>query len=166
MKKIIYLFITFIVLTSLNSCAGYKPVYTTNLQFEIDDYTIKGNKKIGNQIYSKLYNLSKSSVGDNNKNTQSILIIIETNKNKSATAKDNAGKILGYKITLNSTIKINDYLTNDEILNQSFSYSSAYTVQDQYSETIKLENKNIDNLINKIYQNLLIRMSEEMTTQW
>ena len=163
MKKIIYLFITFIVLTSLNSCVGYKPVYTTNLQFEIDDYTIKGNKKIGNQIYSKLYNLSKSSVGDNNKNTQSILIIIETNKNKSATAKDNAGKILGYKITLNSTIKIYDYLTNDEILNQSFSYSSAYTVQDQYSETVNLENQITEDLINNIYQDLLITLSTSLT---
>ena len=166
MKKIIYLFITFIVLTSLNSCAGYKPVYTTNLQFEINNYTIKGNKKLGNQIYSKLYNLSKSNKPDNKKNIQSILITIDTDQNKSATAKDNAGKVLGYKITINSNIKIDDYLTNDEILNQSFSYSSAYTVQDQYSETIKLENKNIDNLINKIYQNLLIRMSEQISKQW
>jgi len=165
MKKIIYLFIAFIFLTSLNSCVGYKPVYTTNLQFEINDYTIKGNKKLGKQIYSKLYNLSKSNSSDKNKNKQSILITIDTNINKSATAKDNAGKVLGYKISINSNIKIDDYLTNDRILNQSFSYSSTYNVQDKYSESIKLENKNIDNLINKIYQNLLIRMSEQMPKQ-
>ena len=85
---------------------------------------------------------------------------IDAIKNKDATAKDGAGKILEYKITLNSNIIIKDYLTNDEILNRSFSYSSTYKVQDLYSETKKLENKSIINLINKTHQNLLFKMSE------
>ena len=60
---------------------------------------------------------------------------------------------------------INDYLTNEEIVNQNFSYSSTYKVQDQYSETIILENKSIESLINKIYQDLIIKMSEIMLDQ-
>lgn len=158
MKKIAYLIISIIFFNFINACAGYKPVYTTNLQFEIADYSLKENKKLGRQIYSKLYNLSKSS--KKNTNTQSITIIIQITKNKAATAKDSTGKILEYIITLNSNIIIKDYLTNDEILNQSFSYSSSYNVQDLYSETVKLEQRSIKDLIDKTYQNLLIKMSE------
>ena len=159
MKKITYLIISLIFLNFINACVGYKPIYTTtNLQFEIADYSIKTNKKLGSQIYSKLYNLSKSN--KKNAETKSITIIIDTTKNKKATVKDNAGKVLEYRIILINDIIIKDYLTDDEILSQTFSYSSTYKVQDQYSETIKLENKSIEDLINKTYQNLLIKMTK------
>lgn len=163
MKKITYLIISIIFLIFINACAGYKPIYTTNLQFKIVDYSIKSNNKFGRQIYDKLYNLSKSS--KNNAELQSVIITIDTTKEKDATAKDMKGKILEYRIILNSNIIIKDYLTNDEILNQNFSYSSIYEAQDLYSETIKLENKSIKNLINKTYQNLLIKMSQIIQTK-
>ena len=66
--------------------------------------------------------------------------VIDTTKNKTATAKNSAGNVLEYRIILSSNIIINNYLTGDEILNQNFSYSSAYRVQDNHSETIKIEN--------------------------
>ena len=163
MKKITYIIIAIIFLTFINACAGYKPIYTTNLQFKIVDYSIKSNNKFGRQIYDKLYNLSKSS--KNNAELQSVIITIDTTKEKDATAKDSTGKILEYRIILNSNIIINDYLTNDEVLNQDFSYSSMYKVQDLHSDTIKLENKSIKNLINKTYQDLLIKMSHISRTK-
>ena len=157
MKKISYLIISLICMMHINACTGYKPLYTTNLQFKIADYSIKANKKLGNRIYSKLYYLSKSN--ENNPEAKSITVIIDTTKDKSAAAKNSKGNVLEYRITLNSNIIIKDFLTNDEILNQNFSYSSVYRVQDNHSETIKLENKSIEDLINKIYQNLIIKMS-------
>ena len=160
MKKITYPIISIIILIFINACAGYKPIYKANLQFEIADYSIKTNKKLGRQIYSKLNTLSKTK--KNNSDAQSITIVIDTTKNKNATVKDTTGKVLEYKITLTCNIIIKDYLTDDTILNKNFSYFSTYTVQDQYSETIKLEKKSIENLINKIYQNLLIKMSDNM----
>ena len=164
MKKIAYLIISIIFLNFINACAGYKPIHTTDLQFEIVDYSIKTNKKLGRQIYSKLYNLSKSN--KKSTKTQSITIIIDITKNKTATAKNSTGKVLEYKIILSSNIIIKDYLTNDKILNQNFSYSSIYKVQDKYSETKKIENKSIENLISKMYQDLLIKMSEIILTKW
>ena len=163
MKKITYLIISIIFLNFINACAGYKPIYTTNLQFEIAEYSLKSNKKLASQIYSKLHNLSKSN--KKNAETKSVTIIIDTIKNKTATAKDSAGKVLEYRVILSSNITIKDYLTDDKILNQNFSYSSVYKVQDNHSETIKLENKSIEDLINKIYQNLLIKMSAIILTQ-
>ena len=159
MKKLTYLIISIIFLNLINACAGYKPIYTTkNLQFKIVDYSIKSNNKLGRQIYYKLHNLFESS--NNNADVQSITITIDIQKDKEAGAKDSAGKILEYKIILNSNIVINDYLTNDEILNQDYSYSSTYKVQNLFSDTIESENKSIDDLINQTYQNLLIQISQ------
>ena len=163
MKKITYLIISFIFIMYINACTGYKPIFTSNLQFKISDYSIKENKKLGKRIYSKLYYLSKSY--ENNPEAKSITVIINTTKDKNATAKNSKGNVLEYRITLNSSIIIKDFLTDDKILNQNFSYSSVYKVQKQNFETIKLENKTVENLIDRIYQNLLIKMSENILTK-
>ena len=163
MKKITYIIISIIFLNFTYACAGYKPIFSTNLQFEIANYSIKTNKKLGKQIYSKLYSLTKSN--KKNTYTQSLDIIIDVTKNKIPTVKSSAGKILEYRILLNSNIIIKDYLTGDKILSQVFSYSTVYKVQDQYSETIKLENKTINNLVNKTYENLLIKLSESISKE-
>ena len=73
---------------------------------------------MGNQIYSKLYSLS--NLNKNNPEAQSIYISIEVLKDKTATVKNNAGKILEYKISLNSNIIVKNYLTEDQILSQNF----------------------------------------------
>ena len=167
MKKIIYLLIPLILLIYINACSGYKPIFgssnISNIQFEIADYSIKGNKKLGNKIYSKLYNLS--NLNKNNPEAQSIYISIEVLKDKTATVKSSAGKILEYKISLNSNVIVKNFLTNNEILSQNFSSSSSYKVQDQYFETVQLENTTTENLINKTYQDLLIKISENVSTE-
>ena len=149
MKKITYLIISFIFMMYINACTGYKPIYTTNLQFKIADYSIKANKKLGNRIYSKLYYLTKSN--ENNPEAKSITVIIETTKDKSPAAKNSKGNVLEYRITLNSVIIIKDFLTDDKIVNQNFSYSNIYKVQKRNFETIKLENKIVEDLIDRIY---------------
>ena len=164
MKKIIYFVISLFLLASINACTGYKPIFSsTELQLEIVDHTIKGNKELGNKIYSQLYRLFKSK--KNNSNAKTINITIEVLKNRDATVKNSAGKILEYKITVGTNIILIDFLTNDEILNYNVSSSSSYKVQDQYYETQKTETKIIDNLIDKTYQDLLVKMSEVILTK-
>ena len=161
MKKIPYLFISFIILINIGACAGYKPIFgSSNLEFKIADYSISGDKKLGNQIYSKLYNLSRST--KKTSETKNIYLLINVSKVKKATAKDSAGKILGYRINLSTTITIKDVMTGNEILHENFSVSSVFKAQDQYSETIKLENQTMQNLINNTYQNLLTKLSTNL----
>ena len=63
----------------------------------------------------------------------------------------------------NINFEIGSYsIKGNEILSESFSFSSIYKAQDQYSETIKLENKTTENLINKTYQDLLIKLSANL----
>jgi hypothetical protein len=158
MKKITYLTISFILLIGINACSGYKPIFSTsNLQFKISDYSIIGDKSLGKKIYTKLYNLSQSN--KNNTAVKNIAISIEVSKDKTAEVKNSAGKILEYKISLNTNIEIKDYFTNNQILSHNFNYSSSYKTQDQFSDSLRLENKTIENLLDKTYQDLLIEIT-------
>jgi hypothetical protein len=159
MKKFNYFLVILILIFSLKACSGYKSVFSTsNLEFEIAEHSILGNKQLGNKIYSKLYRLFKS----NNSNTEKtvINITINTKKEKVSTVKNNTGKILEYKIILSSEIIFTNYLTKEKILNYNTSLSSSYKVEDQYSKTKSVENKNIEDLINRTFQDLLIKISE------
>ena len=72
------------------------------------------------------------------------------------------GKILGYRINLSTTIIAKDLMTGDEILNETFSYSSTYKAQEEFFETKKLEKQTVENLINSTYQDLIIKLSENI----
>ncbi len=158
MKKITYLILLIIVSISINSCSGYKPIFgSSNLNFNIQSYTIEGNKRLGKNIYSKLYNLSKTQ--GNRENLKNVDLYINVTDSKESTSKDTTGKILEYKISIRMEIKINDNQNNKKILNEIFNSSTSYRTQDEYSETLKLEEKSLDNLLNSIYQNVLIKLS-------
>jgi hypothetical protein len=162
MKKISYYIISIIFIFSIYSCAGYNPIFNSSkFKFNIEEYKIEGDKKLGRQIYSKLYNLSKSN--KNNPDTKNFVITIKSTKEKNATAINSSGKVLEYKMTINVNILIKDYFTDNKILNHKFNSFSSYNVQKQHSETVKLEIKTIENILNKIFQDLLIKMSEKIT---
>jgi len=164
MKKIAYPIFSFILLLFIDGCAGYEPIFgSTNLQFEIADYSIEGNKILGNKIYSKLYRLSQSK--KDNQNLRNVDLVIKVSKDKNVTTKDSAGKILQYKITLNTDVKVTDFITKDKILNQIFISSSIYKVQNKYSDTVNLENQTIENLLNKTYQELVIKLAQNITSK-
>ena len=161
MKKIAYPIFSFILLIFINGCTGYEPIFgSKNLQFKIADFSIEGNKILGNKIYSKLYGISKSTKDD--QNVRNIDLLIKVSKDKNATFKNSAGKILEYKITLNTEVEIKDFATDNEILNKTFISSLTYKVQSLYSDTVNLEKKTIENLINKTYQKLLINLSQNI----
>ena len=163
MKKIFYLTFLISLFIFVNDCTGYKPIFgSTSLQFEISNYDIQGDKILGNKLYSKLYNLSKSKKV--NPDTKNLDLLINISNTKSATSKDSSGKILEYKINLNTKIKITDFITGKQLLEQNFNSSLNYKIQDQYSDTIKLENQTIENLLNKTLQEILIDLSRSISS--
>ena len=164
MKKITLLIFPIILLIFLSSCSGYKPIFnSTNLEFDIANYSLEDNKTLGEKIYSRLKRASK--LNGNNENVRKIDILIKASQNKKATVKDSSGKILQYKISLNIDVKIKDYLTEDEILNETYSSSFTYKIQNQYSDTLKLEERSINQLVDKTYQQILIKLSENIITK-
>ena len=161
MKKKIFLIIQIFIFMNLSACTGYKPIFSSsNINFKIANYSIAGDKKLGNQIYSKLYNVSRSN--KDSSQAKKISLLINVSKEKNVTAKNSAGKVLGYRVILNSSFLAKDLSEGDEILNEKFSFSSTYKTLDQFSENIKLENKIIEDLLDKTYQDLLIKISESI----
>ena len=164
MKKIITFTLSIILLLYTVACAGYKPIFNTSkFNFKIENYSLIGDERLAKLIYKKLYNISQAN--KNNLSSKGIVLLIETKKNKKATVKNNVGKVLEYKINLSTSITINDFLTEKKLLNQIFNYSTSYKVQEVHSETVKLENKNIENLVDKTYQEVLIKISEVITLE-
>ena len=42
----------FTILVLFNSCTGYKPIFSSNnLNFEISNHSISGDRRLGNQLY-------------------------------------------------------------------------------------------------------------------
>ena len=164
MKKNTFTILLIVLLIFINGCSGYKPIFSsTNLEFDIVNYSLEDNKTLGEKIYSRLKRASK--LNGNNENVRKIDILIKASQNKKATAKDASGKILQYKISLNIDVKIKDYLTEDEILNETYSSSFTYKIQKQYSDTLKLEERSINQLVDKTYQQILIKLSENIITK-
>ena len=164
MKKNTFTILLIVLLIFINGCSGYKPIFSsTNLEFNIANYSLEDNKTLGEKIYSKLKRASK--LNGNNENVRKIDILIKASQNKKATVKDSSGKILQYKISLNIDVKIKDYLTEDEILNETYSSSFTYKIQNQYSDTLKLEERSINQLVDKTYQQILIKLSENIITK-
>jgi len=161
MKKKYYIILSILLLTFITSCVGYEPIFSsTNLKFKISKHLIEGDKILGNKIYSKLYNASITEKQD--QDIKELDIFIKVLKNKNETSKDSSGKILEYKITLNTVILVKDFRTKNTLLNQIFISSLTYKVQNQYSKTLDLENQTNQNLIDKTYQELLIKLSEKI----
>jgi len=51
MKKNILIIISLFLIICLSSCSGYKPIFSvSNFKFKITDYTLEGDKKLGNMI--------------------------------------------------------------------------------------------------------------------
>ena len=149
-------FTTFIFFTS---CGGYKPIFSSkNLNFKISSHLVSGDKRLGNQLYTKI-----SKGAQNNKDQKSpynFNIFINISKNKEATIKSTTGKILEYKIALNTNFKVSDAFTGEEFINSQLPYSTSYKVQDKHFDTIKAESKAIENLMEKTFQEILIKISE------
>ena len=161
MKKNFSQIILTILLMSIYSCVGYEPIYTSSkVDIKIANYSIEGDKKLGKKIYSKLLNLSNSVT--HTEKTKNVSILIRIEKNKKVTNKDVGGNILGYRLNLNTYILLKDFSSGSAILNENISLSSTYTVQDQFAETKKLEDQNINNLLNSTYEEILSKLSKNI----
>tara|TARA_B100001559_G_C16343832_1_gene549347 strand:- start:69 stop:563 length:495 start_codon:yes stop_codon:yes gene_type:complete len=158
-KNLLITFITSLIF--INSCSGYDPIFSSsNLQFRIVEYSTKGDNKLSKQIYFKLYNLSKNN--ENNVDAKDFDIIIKTKKIKKSTIKSNTGKILEYEINLITNITIIDSLNKNNLMQFNDNIYSSYRVQDQYSDTLALENKTVENLLSRSYQSFLIQLSDNL----
>ena len=164
MRKIIFTFLFLIISFYLVGCGGYKPIFASaKIEFDIGSHEIEGNKLLGNKIFSDIKNLSKNKSGGGN--PKSLDFLISVSNEKKPTSKNSAGKVLEYKIAIKTKIIVTESLTEVKILEENYNQTVTYKIQEQYSDTVKLENRATNDLLKKVYQNLLIKLSEKIKTQ-
>ena len=145
-KKFIYLII---VLFTFNSC-GYTPLYLSKkIDFNIEIESLSGNQNINQNIT----NLLKKFEGDQFK--KKIFLKIHSQYNKIAISKNSTGTSSDFRLSVEIIFDINQNEQRTKlILEESMNIKRD---ENQYEE-IQLENILINNLTNKIYNNLINKL--------
>ena len=81
-------------------------------------------------------------------------------KNRSTTTTDSSGNALSYKITLNTELTMTNIFSDQVLANENITLSESYKVQDQVYQTEKLENDVTSNLIDRVGQEFLLKISQ------
>ena len=153
MKNIILL----IILISLSSCSGYKPILTSkDINFNILDIKVNENDRISNNIKKKLKIYSDQEQKENK-----ISLEINSVKQVYAIAKDSKGNDSVYEMKVITNIDIINLDTD----NKKIKFEEKFSFNNQ-SNKFELEQykKDIEkDLIDKIVEKLILNLR---TTKW
>ncbi|MDA9697921.1 hypothetical protein N9U81_00780 [Candidatus Pelagibacter sp.] len=148
MKNIILL----IILISLSSCSGYKPILTSkDINFNILDIKVNENDRISNNIKKKLKIYSDQEQKEN-----TISLEINSVKQVYAIAKDSKGDDSVYEMRIITNIEIINLDTD----NNKVKFEEKFSFNNQ-SNKFELEQykKDIQNdLIDKIVEKLILNL--------
>jgi hypothetical protein len=132
----------------LSSC-GYTTIYSKNNQnINVEVLSFSGDKRINYRLIQKLEN-------NKNSNSESIKIKINTDYEKKEVSKNSAGKILNFELKANINFEVS---IKDK--NSKFSISENFMIENFDDEFLELnyENKIKDNMVETIYQRLIIQL--------
>ena len=135
--------IAILLIPLLNNC-GFEVIDRSNIaQFDINQITSSGDRRINYRIKEKL----KFAKSENDKKL--ININLNTEKNKSVKERNIKNEITKYQIDISVKVK---FETIDKSNNNKFLISKTgdYTVASKYSQTLNSEKKLIDLMTNQI----------------
>jgi len=133
----------------LNQC-GYETIYSSkNIKFNIKEIKIENNLDIGRQIKNRLEIFSSDSTSNEN-----YFLEINSYFDKTTTSKDKQGNPKTFNINVTVNVK---FIDNENIeRNKSFAESINYNNDENKFSLKQYENSLIENLTEKITDNLLI----------
>ena len=143
--KLITIAISLVILTS----CGFEVIDKRELlNFNIKEISISGDKRINFELKNKL-----SSYNDTNSN-KIIKIELDTKNTKSIKEKNINNEITKYQIKVIVNVKL---IRTDNLNNLEFSVEREgnYVVADKFSQTLNNEKRLIDNLIDKISEDII-----------
>ena len=141
--------ITIAILLILLTNCGFEIIDKRELlNFNIKEISISGDKKINFELKNKL-----SSYNDTNSN-KIIKIELDTKNTKSIKEKNVNNEITKYQIKVIVNVKL---IRTDNLNNLKFSVEREgnYVVADKFSQTLNNEKRLIDNLIDKISEDII-----------
>tara|TARA_Y100001970_G_C13601716_1_gene540519 strand:+ start:62 stop:532 length:471 start_codon:yes stop_codon:yes gene_type:complete len=147
-KTIIFVAVT---LNFLQSC-GYKPLLSSkNQKFSVTNVVISGDKKLARTLgnyFSEIENVSNN-----------LIFEIDANKQKVVSSRTNIGATSEFTVNLNFELKVFSEKNNEEILKQNFSRSQTFKTSKVHLDTLRRENKIVDNSIKDIAQEISKRLN-------
>ena len=145
-KNNIFFFLIFLFLTQ----CGYETIYSSkNIKFNVKEIKIENNLDIGRQIKNRLEIFSSDSPSN-----ESYILEINSYFVKTTASKDKQGNPKTFNI--NVTVNVN-FIDNENIKrNKSFVENINYNNDENKFSLKQYENSLIENLTEKIIDNLLI----------
>ena len=146
MKKII--FISLIIF--LSNCAGYKPIFTSD---QTNFYIKKIEISDDNKLVRKLIKSLKPYSVDNGK--QGITVRLDLNKQENVILKDAKGDPASYEIKIELNV---DVIMMDGTNKLNFKENFTFNNQSNKFELNQYKKNTETNLINKIFENLILKL--------
>ena len=150
MKSNFLIIIFFLILTN----CGFK-IVNNSINFQINEITVEGDKKINYHLKNKL------SIYSNKSNENLIQINIKTNKAKTIKEKNISDQITKYEIRVDVFV---DYDIIGTKTSNKFlvSKSGFYNVETRHSETLDNEKDLINLLINDLAEEILDNLTTDL----
>tara|TARA_B100000242_G_scaffold194387_1_gene140248 strand:+ start:45 stop:497 length:453 start_codon:yes stop_codon:yes gene_type:complete len=147
MKKIFIV----IILLILNNCAGYKPIFSSkDVNFYIGEIIIKEDNKLIRNIVKNL----KPYTIQNDK--RRINLELNLDIKEAITLKDSKGNTVSEEMGI--ALEVKTILENNDQIKFNFSEKFTFNNQSNKFELNQYKKRMQINLVEKIYQDLIIRL--------
>ena len=147
MKKIFIV----IILLILNNCSGYKPIFSSkDINFYIGEIIIKEDNKLIRNIVKNL----KPYTIQNDK--QRITLELDLNLKEAITLKDTKGNTVSEEMEI--VLEVKTFLENNDQINFNFSEKFTFNNQSNKFELNQYKKRIQINLVEKIHQDLIMRL--------
>ena len=151
MKILKKIFFVIWVLSFLESC-GYQPLLSSkNQKFSVVNINIYGDKKLARSLGNYFTEIENA---DNN-----LFLEITADKNKLVSNKTSIGATSEYTVTINFDVKVISEIDNKLIFRQNFTSSNSFKTSKVHLDTLRRENKIVDNSIKNIAEQISKRLS-------
>jgi len=141
-KNIRIIVLAFVMGFLLVSC-GYKKITQEKLSIDLQNINITADKRIAYKLKNNILLISNEE-SKNKYNLDLNLIYKKTSK-----IIDKTGKTIRFNIAYTGNLKLKN-IDTDENINKSFSVKGEYDIAEDYSDTVNNRNTAINNIIEKL----------------
>ena len=151
MKIFKKIFFVILFLSFLQSC-GYQPLLSSkNQKFSVVNINIYGDKKLARTLGNYFTEIENA---DNN-----LILEITASKKKLVSNRTSIGATSEYNLIVNFDVKVISEKNNEMIFKQNFTSNNSFKTSKVHLDTLRRENKIVDNSIKNIAEQISKRLN-------
>ncbi len=151
MKIFKKIFFVILFLSFLQSC-GYQPLLSSkNQKFSVVNINIYGDKKLARTLGNYFTEIENA---DNN-----LILEITASKKKLVSNRTSIGATSEYNLIVNFDVKVISEKNNEMIFKQNFTSNNSFRTSKVHLDTLRRENKIVDNSIKNIAEQISKRLN-------